>query len=506
MPALITKTGHGQTTADTRVLDAAQPPALSRLARTRQCCGVLLMAGFALATTAQHVAAQTSSGNDFADERKPKTLPMNSAASHPKTAAPRSYEVSHKELLPNGTFQDDANGWDSGKQGNTLVDSDTRRGGRRLQLSGVGNSVYKLPAGSLLPLTSYTLRIKARLLQGNIGFVSVRFREPRANGTFRTYRQPVTSTELTEVVVEFTAPAYTDMAEVALQTFGATMQVESASLKMRSAIENTEPVDSWANSYTPPGYAMVFNDEFSKTPLNRNKWFTRYIYSGETADKLNDENQRYADNANHQIEDGVLHLVARKLPRSRPNGANYESGMIRSDFTLLYGFLETRVKMPSGVGTWAAFWLNSDVGETGRINWPPEIDMFEFVNNGKDDTVNGLHIAASTPKGTQPLWLYTDPAFSRPNQTWRAPFDFDKGWHTVGVDWKPGAFDLYVDGLKVMSREHSWIYVDGVVGAPAHILLNLAIGGAWAGRYGIEDSAFPQSLDIDWVRAYKKTN
>src|SRR5262249_33224193 len=37
----------------------------------------------------------------------------------------------------------------------------------------------------------------------------------------------------------------------------------------------------------------------------------------------------------------------------------------------------------------------------------------------------------------------------------------------------------------------------------AHILLNLAIGGQWAGRYGIDNTAFPQSLDIAYVRVYQ---
>jgi hypothetical protein len=38
------------------------------------------------------------------------------------------------------------------------------------------------------------------------------------------------------------------------------------------------------------------------------------------------------------------------------------------------------------------------------------------------------------------------------------------------------------------------------VAAPAHVLLNLAIGGGWAGRYGIDDTKFPTSFDIDHVR------
>lgn len=39
----------------------------------------------------------------------------------------------------------------------------------------------------------------------------------------------------------------------------------------------------------------------------------------------------------------------------------------------------------------------------------------------------------------------------------------------------------------------------------AHVLLNLAMGGQWAGRYGIDDSAFPQALEIDYVRVYQRT-
>ena len=76
--------------------------------------------------------------------------------------------------------------------------------------------------------------------------------------------------------------------------------------------------------------------------------------------------------------------------------------------------------------------------------------------------------------------------------------------HTIGLEWLPDQITFYVDGLKVMSRRHAWAYEDGTEGAPAHILLNLAIGGQWAGRFGIDDAAFPQSLDIDWVRAYQQ--
>jgi hypothetical protein len=37
-----------------------------------------------------------------------------------------------------------------------------------------------------------------------------------------------------------------------------------------------------------------------------------------------------------------------------------------------------------------------------------------------------------------------------------------------------------------------------------HLLLNLAIGGNWGGQKGVDDSIFPQSMLVDYVRVYQK--
>jgi beta-glucanase (GH16 family) len=312
----------------------------------------------------------------------------------------------------------------------------------------------------------------------------------------------VTSTEWRDYTVEFVAPPYTDMAEFAIEAKDARALVDSTSLTERAAIVQTEPIPSRADSYVPAGYSLVFNDEFNGSTLNRQKWFTRYIYNGGGSDHLNDERQHYRDNDNHVLKDGVLSLVARKVS-SKYDG--YESGMIRSDFTMTYGYLEARVKMPGGKGVWAAFWLNSDVSSQGRLNWPPEFDIFEFVYNGVEDKLNMLHSnVVRQTKDTQVPLTYNDAAFNTNFNDYIAPFNFNDGFHTVGTEWTPDGVTVYVDGLKLYSRKYTWTYSDGVAAGPAHILLNLAIGGSWAGRHGIDDSAFPQALQIDWVRAYQK--
>jgi len=37
-----------------------------------------------------------------------------------------------------------------------------------------------------------------------------------------------------------------------------------------------------------------------------------------------------------------------------------------------------------------------------------------------------------------------------------------------------------------------------------YLLLNLAVGGNWGGKMGIDDTAFPARMQIDYVRIYKK--
>jgi beta-glucanase (GH16 family) len=139
------------------------------------------------------------------------------------------------------------------------------------------------------------------------------------------------------------------------------------------------------------------------------------------------------------------------------------------------------------------------------LAWPPEIDIFEFVNNGKDDKVNEIHSSTTDTPGRATEFRYVDPHFKTNFRDYVAPFDFNAGWHTIGAEWTPTEVSIYVDGLKVVTTSFQWEYADGTLAAPAHVLLNLAIGDKWAGRYGIDDSAFPQALAVDWVRVYQKT-
>ncbi|MDB4965897.1 MAG: Beta-glucanase precursor [Myxococcales bacterium] len=264
------------------------------------------------------------------------------------------------------------------------------------------------------------------------------------------------------------------------------------------------PAGDGPNSpYVPAGYDLVFSDEFNEAQLDTSKWWTRYVYSGGTLDSLNDELQRYRETNNHVMNGSTLKLMAYAPgdPRSENLGSGlFSSGMIRSKTTVKYGYFEARVKMPAGQGVWPAFWLNSEAQ-----TWPPEIDIFEFVNNGVEDKANMLHTGVIDHGAQGSAFLYADSAFNTQWTFWTAPYSFADDFHVIGALWDGTTETDFVDGQRIVQRGYRWVHDDGSDGGYAHVLLNFAIGGQWAGRHGVDTGAFPQALEIDYVRVYQKS-
>ncbi|WP_367849554.1 family 16 glycosylhydrolase [Rhodoferax sp. WC2427] len=243
-------------------------------------------------------------------------------------------------------------------------------------------------------------------------------------------------------------------------------------------------------------YRLIKDWTFGRTIQNleelRAEFFTRYVYNGGTLDKLNNEWQRYRDNDNHEFSNNGFALVAR-VPRELKNG-QIESGMLRSKWIGQYGYIESRVKVPSGRGMWPAFWLNPQ-----DQTWPPEIDIMEIVNNGRDTTKNSFHMLHSGDG------KYFPSTMSRLDRwgSYRPGFDYADDFHTFAVLWEPGRVRHYVDEKLVADRPFYWQHKSGVDAGSAHILVNLAVGGDWPGApQDIAD--FPARMQIDYIRVWQK--
>ena len=265
----------------------------------------------------------------------------------------------------------------------------------------------------------------------------------------------------------------------------------------------------------PDGYVKVWGDEFDEPNLDAGKWYTRYVYNGGTLDHLNDEQERYRDAGTHVMTGHSVQLTA------LPKGADglYPSGMLRSReaFDLNAGiYIEARLKMPAGLGTWDGFWLAPMENADGSgPAWPPEIDIMETVNNGRDDTTSMYNTSAKVGNwkvgnhqvgyGAQGLAsTFTVKDFNSRFNAWYASIDFSKGFHTIGFWYDAGAYTIFVDGKKIYAAKYKWVDDAGNPSPRANIQLDLAVGGHWAGRYGIDDNAFPQALEAEYVRVFQK--
>jgi beta-glucanase (GH16 family) len=285
------------------------------------------------------------------------------------------------------------------------------------------------------------------------------------------------------------------------------------------------------------GWVLTFSDEFDGAVLDHNKWATEYgfdtgcVVANPPTSTItycnrsnNNEKEWYIDTA-PRVGNGVLKLFASKNDCSGDNlpdrnyapysCANfpYLSGMIstHSRFSQLYGYFESRMKVPNGQGFWPAFWLIPQLPPSPSADveyfWPPEIDIMENRGDRPDKVQMTHHFSEVFPDPGSKLnnWSYggSDTSiYTNPN-----PPDFSAGFHAFAVDWEPDGITWYVDGVE---RFRSTIKLPpGKVNPPLypgdmHIILNLAVGGGFTGNLLPDDGSLPASLEVDYVRAYQK--
>ena len=78
-------------------------------------------------------------------------------------------------------------------------------------------------------------------------------------------------------------------------------------------------------------------------------------------------------------------------------------------------------------------------------------------------------------------------------------------FHVYAIDWTAEKMDFLMDGVVYYSfaNEHKTVN-EWPFSQPFFFILNLAIGGNWDGKYGIDDSIFPAVMEIDYVRVYQQ--
>lgn len=240
--------------------------------------------------------------------------------------------------------------------------------------------------------------------------------------------------------------------------------------------------------YQSPQWQLIWQDEFVQPGLpDPQRWTYEY------GRVRNREAQYYTRGRleNAAIEDGHLVITAR---RENWEGAEYTSASLttQNTFAFTYGKVEVRAKVPPGRGTWPAIWtLGTQRAQTG---WPEcgEIDLMEYVGFDPDHFHFTVHTGAYNHR--------------RGNQRGakRPVAQSSEAFHTFGLLWTPERLEWFFDGEKVFEyRNEGTGHRAWPFDLPQYLIVNLAIGGAWGGQHGIDDSIFPARFLVDYVRVWQ---
>ncbi len=294
-----------------------------------------------------------------------------------------------------------------------------------------------------------------------------------------------------------------------------------------NVVQPSEPVNDWE---------LVWSDEFDGSSIDSNKWTHEVNCDGGG----NNEAQCYtADSANSFVADGYLNIVA--LPAEQGAEKPYTSARMTTQYKgdFKYGRIEMRAKLPSGQGSWPAFWMMPTDAVYG--GWPRsgEIDIVEAVNlkaadaegNPEAHVYGTIHYGSGPAEGER---LSSGQPYLLPDG--QNPAD---DFHTYAIEWQEGEIRWYVDGYLYATQRRSEVrynrdneptglrhkgwyteYFNQATGelekhwdnAPFdqefYLILNQAVGGNWpeaVNETGIDAEAFAngQTFQIDYVRVFQ---
>ncbi len=288
-------------------------------------------------------------------------------------------------------------------------------------------------------------------------------------------------------------------------------------------IDTSAPVSDWQ---------LVWSDEFDGTGIDSSKW----NFEVDCAGGGNNEQQCYTDSSDNAfLKGGSLNIVA--LPAEEGAEKPYTSARLNTRYKgdFKYGRIEMRAKMPSGQGSWPAFWMMPTDEVYG--GWPRsgEIDIVEAVNlkAAREDGSAESHVYGTLHYGK--AW----PANSQSGKAYLPETNPADDYHTYAIEWQEGEIRWYMDGYLYATQRRSELKRNGE-GVPTglkhkgwfseyydqgtgelttfwdnspydqefYLILNLAVGGSWpesVNETGVNADAFAngQTFAIDYVRVYE---
>jgi beta-glucanase (GH16 family) len=254
-----------------------------------------------------------------------------------------------------------------------------------------------------------------------------------------------------------------------------------ALLALTAACEEEEQAPEWQ---------LVWQDEFAG-PVGQLPDSTKWRFDVGT-DWGNQQLEYDTDRAENVSLDGngKLRIIARK---EQYEGSAYTSGRIntRGLFTHQGGRIAARILLPVGQGIWPAFWMLG--ANFPGVPWPDcgEIDIMEYRGQEPNVVLGTIH-GRGYSGGSGITGRY------------RSPSALNERYHVYAIEWDAASITWFIDdtqyhrvGRNDIPDGTSWAF-----NHPFFILLNVAVGGRFVGPPN-EQTVFPQTMLVDWVRVYE---
>jgi beta-glucanase (GH16 family) len=240
----------------------------------------------------------------------------------------------------------------------------------------------------------------------------------------------------------------------------------------------------------PPGYALVWADEFDGVGLDTGNW------------TASDEQRRDALStpAAVRVRNGVLQITTH-------TGADgvHRTGFLSTEgkFEALFGYFAARIRFNDAPGAWCAFWLTSPtignpIGDPGQAG--VEIDVVEHraTDQGGWDELRDMVALNLNWDGYDENKQNVQRVLPLPDGS---PVQGE--WHTFSVLWTSTGYTFYVDERPL------WTTAAAISLRPEDMRLTCEVADAsWAGYvppagYGSLATSTTR-MEVDWVRVWQQ--
>jgi beta-glucanase (GH16 family) len=228
----------------------------------------------------------------------------------------------------------------------------------------------------------------------------------------------------------------------------------------------------------------TWKDEFrSKGAPNSQMWSRSVTKPGVQLSAYSD------DDRNAYVKNGTLHL---RVYKTDDLEMPYKAGRVIAckEFHFKKGKLVVRAKAPTTPGLWPAIWLNGPKTKEGYF---AELDLMEHVHAMGDSSYTAVY------------HLWGDFRGKRGNHvSYGNPVPINVGeWHIYALEILDDVMRMSVDGKEVYVIQKGDYGEEWPEEQEYSLRLAMAYGGYGAEKDGIDDSALPAEMLVDYVRFYE---